>query len=136
MGKKKSWHHGEILVAKTFLLSKFIYLLQGLSLPLSVLKQIDQVLYKLISKRQFNEKRAFEKVKRAVVNANHEQGGLKMIRIQDMQKTFLMKWVKRTILYKDAKWAAFAYCEFNQLGGDLSIFHSNLEIKYTISSFF
>ena len=121
---------GKILVAKTFLLSKFIYLLQGLSLSLNVLKQIDQVLYKFIRKRQFNKKKAFEKVKRAVVNANHGQDGLKIISIQDMQKTFLIKWVKQRILYKDAKWAAFAYCDFNQLGGDLIIFHSNLEIKH------
>ena len=55
--------------------------------------------------------------------------GLKMISVQDMQISFLMKWVKNLILNKDAKWATFAYSEFNQMGGDLSIFHSDLEMN-------
>ena len=61
---------GKIIVAKTFLISKCIYLLQGLSLPLDMLKHIDQILYEFVWKRQFNEKKAFEKVQRVVVNAN------------------------------------------------------------------
>ena len=120
---------GKIIVAKTFLISKLIYLLQGLCLPTYILKQIDTILYKFIWKKHFTEKKAFEKVKRAVVNANYEQGGLKMISVQDMQNTFLIKWVKNLILHENTKWATIAYSELNRLGGDLSIFHSNVDYK-------
>ena len=68
-------------------------------------------------------------MKRAVVNANYEQGGLKIISVQDMQNTFLIKWVKNLILPDNTKWATIAYSELNRLGGDLSIFHSNVDYK-------
>ena len=54
---------GKMIVAKTFLISKLIYLLQGLCLPTYILKQIDTILYKFIWKKHFTEKKAFEKVK-------------------------------------------------------------------------
>ena len=63
---------GKILLAKTFLLSKCVYIMQGISLPAEVLNKIDQIMYKFIWKRQFTDKKAFEKVKRAVVNADIE----------------------------------------------------------------
>ena len=65
-----------------------------------------------------------------MVNANHEQGGLKIISVQDMQNSvFKTNGWKIFFLNKDAKWATFAFSEFNQPRGDLSIFHSNLELK-------
>ena len=35
---------GKIIVAKTFFISKLIYLLKGLCLPMYILKQIDTIL--------------------------------------------------------------------------------------------
>ena len=53
--------------------------MQGLVIPEHTLKKIDQVLYNFMWKRKFSGRKAFEKVKRAVVNPDDEQGGLKLI---------------------------------------------------------
>ena len=86
-------------------------------------------MYKFIWKRQFTDKKAFEKVKRAVVNANIESGGVNMISAKDMQKVFQINWVKKLINQTNSKWAMIPYNEFNQLGGEVSIFYSNLEFR-------
>ena len=135
INKIKQWEKrglsvmGKVLISKTFLLSKFVYLMQPLAIPEHALKKIDQVLYKFIWKKKFSERKAFEKVKRAVVNADYEQGGLKMISAADMQSSFLIGWVKKILLHKEAKWATFPFHEFNKLGKDLSVFQGNIEIK-------
>ena len=52
-----------------------------------------------------------------------------MISAKDMQKVFQINWVKKLINQTNSKWAMIPYNEFNQLGGELSIFHSNLEFR-------
>ena len=56
-------------------------------------------------------------MKRAVVNADIESGGLKMISAKDMQNVFQINWVKKLINQTSSKWAMIPYNEFNQLGG-------------------
>ena len=88
---------GKTLLAKTVLLSNFAYIMQDISLLVEVLNNIDQIIYEFIWKRQFTDKKAFEKVKRAVVNADIEWGGLIMISAKDMQKVFQINWVKKNV---------------------------------------
>ena len=50
--------------------------------------------------KNISESKAFEKVERAVVYADYEQGGLKIISAADMQSSFLIGWVKNDCYVK------------------------------------
>ena len=86
--------YGKIIIAKTHLLSKINYIIQSLTLPSSVLEEIDKILFKFIWQKKFTNKKAFEKIKRSVMCKNIENGGLSMVSIKDQQKVFHLKWLK------------------------------------------
>ncbi len=86
---------GKIVVAKTFVLSIWSYTLQALSLPEEILASIDTMMFRFIWQRKHANRRAFEKVKRAVLCLPVEEGGLGMISIKDQQKVMLIKWLNR-----------------------------------------
>ena len=85
MGEPKSTLYGKVIIAKTLLLSQFSHVLQVLALPQSVLTRINTIIYRFLWKRKYNNKRAFEKIKRNVLSLDVEEGGLKMI-IENQQK--------------------------------------------------
>lgn len=121
---------GKVVLAKTFLLSRLVYLMQGLVIPHVILKKIDAILYKFLWKKKVSEKKAFEKVKRAVINAEYERGGLKMISAVDMQNSFQIAWVKKLILDNGAKWTAIPAYEYGKFGSNFSVFKSSVEVKH------
>ena len=92
--------YGKIIIAKTFLLSQFTYILQALALPLTVLNTIDSMIFKFLWKKKVSNTRAFEKVKRVVLCKNITEGGLNMISVKDQQKVFLLKWLQRVVTGK------------------------------------
>ena len=79
---------GKVLIVKIFLLSNFVYLMQGLILPTYVLKKMDQIVYKFLWKRDYSENKAFKKATRSVINAEYERGGLNMMSACDIQAAF------------------------------------------------
>jgi exonuclease III len=98
--------HGKIVVIKTFMISQFTYVMQSVGLPRHILIQINTILYKFLWKRKFNNKRAFEKVKRKVLQMEYSQGGLNMVDMVDIQKSFMLQWMYR--LHKDIDNNTFA----------------------------
>ena len=68
--------HGKVLICKTFLLSQITYVLKSLSLPHSVIKEIDTLIFKFIWQKKYSDKRAFEKVKRDIICKNIEDEDL------------------------------------------------------------
>ena len=78
--------YGKVIIAKTLLLSQFPHVLQILALPQSVLTCINTIIYRFLWKRKYNNKRAFEKIKRNVLSLDIEEGGLKMINIEKRKK--------------------------------------------------
>ena len=97
----KQWHkrhlseYGKIVVAKTFFLSQFTYILQALALPEHILIEIDKLIFGFIWQKKHSNKRAIDKIKRSVLCQEHKDGGLKMISIKDQQKVFLLNWFKK-----------------------------------------
>ena len=87
--------YGKIIVAKTFLLSQLTYVIQALSLPETVLNTIDSLLFRFIWKKKFSNKKAYEKVKRVVLCKDISEGGLRMIRVKDQQRVFLLRWLQK-----------------------------------------
>ena len=82
---------GKIVVVKAFLVSQLVYVMQSIGLPQAVLDKINSILYKFIWQRKHSNRKAFEKVKRKVMEAEYK-GGLKMITILDFQKCLYLQW--------------------------------------------
>ena len=98
--KRKVSMFGRILLCKTYVHSLFAYVLQSLSLPEKVIQEIDSICFKYIWKSNTNCKKVIEKIKRSVMCLSLEDGGAKMIKMQDQQNLFLLKWIKRTAVLK------------------------------------
>lgn len=111
--------YGKIIIAKTFILSQFTYIIQSLALPQYVLNEIDSLMFKFIWKKKFSNTRAFEKVKRTVMCKTVNEGGLNMISIKDQQKVFLLKWLQKITEQniKDACICAATQFTFARVGG-------------------
>ena len=123
--------YGKIIVAKTFLLSKISYVIQSLSLPQTILNEIDLLLFKFLWQKQNTNRKAFEKVKRAVLCLDIDKGGLKMIRVQDQQQVFLIKWITRSIDLDETEHTSVGIINmfFKNLGGIRNACRSNLDCK-------
>ena len=115
--------YGKIIVAKTFLLSKLSYILQSLSIPQAILSEIDTLIFKFLWKKKQTNTKAYEKVKRKILCLETKKGGLNMIRVQDQQTVFLIKWIEKRLAVQHTRNCGFFLMEhfFSKLGG----------IKYT-----
>ena len=119
----KRWHRrdlsiqGKIVVVKTFLVSQFVYVMQSVGLREHVLQTINTKLYKFIWQRKYSNKRAFEKVKRTIMESGHEKGGLNMANMLENQKIFYLNWIGR--LYnsqdKNENWSAIPKFHVNEV---------------------
>ena len=99
----KSWSRrdlsiqGKIIVAKTFLISNCIYMIQSISLPDEIINKINRKIFTFIWKKRASNKKAFEKIKRSIMCLDEEYGGLRMINLKQMQDSFLIHWVVKLI---------------------------------------
>ena len=87
--------YGKIILCKTYLISKLNFILQSLALPKCVLEEIDRLIFKFLWQKQSTNKKAYEKIKRSILCKDIPDGGLNMISVQDQQKVFLIKWLKK-----------------------------------------
>lgn len=86
---------GKICIIKTFLLSQLVYLMQSICIPDKVLQEINTILYRFLWRKKDCNKKAFEKVKRVVLNSSTEKGGIDMIDVKTMQNSFLCQWLSK-----------------------------------------
>ena len=116
--------YGKILIAKTFLISQFIYIMQSIGLPEHVLHTINRLLYTFIWKKKTSNKKAFEKVKRKVLTQDHDKGGLKMIDMKTLQTALYFSWIPKLTSVDEEKWKIFPVLFCSQLGEGLHIFNT------------
>jgi hypothetical protein len=84
---------GKITVVKCFLVSQLIYVMKSIGLPTSVLTDINRIFYKFIWQRKFSNRKAFEKVKRQVMEGDRKDGGLNMVNVLKLQQAFYLQWI-------------------------------------------
>ena len=104
--------------------------MQAIILPDDVSKTINTILFKFIWKKKYSNTQAFEKVKRDVMCQTYVCGGLNMINVIDMQKSFLITWVKKIACNPGAKYSAIPCHNYEELGMDLSVYDSNVPAKH------
>jgi hypothetical protein len=120
---------GKICIVKSLLLSQYIYSMQSLDAPEDILKKINTMLFRFIWKKKYSNTRAFEKVKRKVMCKEYEKGGLNMIDVFDVQKSFLLAWANRLLAEKDEQWKSVPNELFSRLGKSNCCFSSNMKSK-------
>ena len=120
--------YGKVCITKVFLISQLVYLMQGLIMPDNYIKKVNRIIFKFLWKKRYNNRKAFEKVKRVVVCSNYENGGLKMINIEDMQKGFILNWVRK-LSNESGAWKLVPNIFYEKLGKNLSVFKSNTKCK-------
>ena len=80
--------HGKVILVKTLLLSQLPHLIQALACPETMINRNNSIIYRLLWKRRYNNKKAFEKIKRSVLSLKISAGGLNMINFGHQQKCF------------------------------------------------
>ena len=121
---------GKTHIIKTFLISQLVYVMQALVIPESVLTEINSILFRFLWKKRNNNRKAFEKVKRSVMCEEYDQGGLKMINVQQMQTSFLLQWaIKLCKAKEEEKWIVIPRLQLYRLGANYACFFSNASAK-------
>ena len=113
---------GKILIIKTFGLSKFLYVSNMISTPISVQKQINSIVHQFIWNGP-------DKIKRCVLSADYENGGLKMVDIVTKIKTQQIMWLKRFIDGNETVWKLILDQYLKRVGGLTFLLKCNFDIK-------
>ena len=101
---------GKITIMKTFGLSQFLYVSSIIGMPDAVQKKINAAIYKFI----WN---GTDKIKRAVLNSNYCDGGLKMINLKARIRTQKLMWIKRFISPIESGWKSILNHYLSAVGG-------------------
>jgi len=121
--------HGKIVVIKTFLLSQVTYVMQSIGLPQEVLVDLNTLLYRFIWQRKFSNKKAFEKVKRKVMESDYSNGGVNMINLFETQKFFYLQWIGKLFGANHENWASIPSWHYQKLAGHNNMFNMNCSSK-------
>ena len=118
--------YGKVLTAKTLIISQFIYIMQSVGLPEKTWNIINQKLYTFIRKRKYNNKKAFQKVKRKVLTQDIDKGGLKMVDMKSYQNALYLSWVPKLMASNidNPYWKTLPTLFFSKLGKGLDIFNT------------
>ena len=115
--------YGKILIAKTFIISQFIYIMQSIGIPDNTLTRINRELFAFIWKKKYNNKKAFEKIKRKILTQDFDKGGLKMLDMKTLQEALYLTWVPKLVNRQEKQntWKAYPLAVFSKLGLNLDI---------------
>ena len=132
----KSWEKrnlgliGKICIIKSFLSAQFVYILKSIGLPENVLTEINRLFFRFLWRKKDCNKKAYEKVKRKVMINNIDLGGLSMIDMHILQKSFKLEWVVKLFrCKKEEKWAWVAKEYLIYLSEDLQLLNSTVGVK-------
>ena len=92
---------GKITILKSFGLSLFIHIMQSIGINRYYLDKINQIFFRFIWSKKFSNKKTTERVKRSTVCASKKLGGLNMIDISTMQKSFYLDWAEKYLNHVD-----------------------------------
>ena len=117
---------GKMVVIKTFLISQLVYVMQSICLPQNVLQTINTLLYKFIWQKRYSNRKAFEKVKRKIMEAEYGEGGFNMINVFDFQKYFLLQWAgKLEVASCEQNWNIIPRWHLGKLTKENNVFYIN-----------
>ena len=111
---------GKIQIIKTYGISQLNHVMQSIGIPSKVLEQINRLFFRFLWKKRFNNKKAYEKVKRKVMCNDFQHGGLNMIDIIRTQHSIYLSWVDLLCSSSISPWKELAMFLLKDVGGMLA----------------
>lgn len=121
--------HGKSVVIKTFMISQFTFVMQSVGLPEAVLQKINRLLYKFIWQRRFSNRKAFEKIKRKVMQNDYDKGGLRMVDMNEIQTLYYLQWAGKVASSDKENWTFIPQWHLSQLASRNKVFEFNCRSK-------
>lgn len=121
--------HGKVIIIKTYLMSQFGYVMQSIGLPENVLGLINRTMYKFLWQRKFSNRKAFEKIKRKIMQQDYDKGGLNMIDMIEIQKYYYLQWAGR-LHFSEENWTKIPMNHYKKLANQNKIFEINIKIEH------
>jgi hypothetical protein len=112
---------GKITIIKTFGLSKFLYTSTMIGMPVSIQKRVNNIMFKFIWNGP-------DKIKRSVLCADLNRGGLKMFDLKSKVKTQAIMWLKRFLMPNEAGWKDILANYLNKYGGK-NMLNNNFDVN-------
>ncbi len=112
---------GKVTIMKSFGLSQFLYTSSMISMPESVQKRVNTMVFNYIWNGP-------DKIKRSVSTSDYESGGIKMFNIKARVQSQNVMWVKRFLQPYNAGWKEVLKFYLSKRGGDF-IFCSNVDVS-------
>ena len=103
-------------ILKTFALSKVNHLIESIGLPNTVLKHLNTMFFRFPWEKRYNNKRAFEKIKRKVIYNPIEKGGLKILNIEAIQSAAYLHWAEKLLTGVEQDWKILAKAAYKNVG--------------------
>ena len=116
---------GKIRIAKTLLVSILTFPMLNLEIPIAMAEVIEDIIYKFI----WGAKKA--KIKRKVLKASIQDGGLKAPDIDNLNVGWKMSWIRRLQESSGQKWKAILQMEMDKVGGIEYFLKCNYDIRKT-----
>ena len=97
--------------------------MQSIGIPEDILTKINRELFAFIWKKKYNNKKAFEKVKRKILTQDIDKGGLKIIDMKTLQEALYLTWIPKLVNKQEAQnsWMAYPSAVFFELGLNLDM---------------
>ena len=111
---------GKTLLVKSLGISQMTYLMSVNCVSDDILSDIQKILYKFL----WNGKP--DKIKRSVLIAPKEKGGIDMVNIFNSDKSLKIMWLKRFLTTGDSPWKEIPNYFFNKMGGLELLLQSNI----------
>ena len=135
----KSWRYrklsilGRIQIAKSLLMSQFIYLMQATILPDQILTRINRLLFKFIWKnndtyKENDLKNITEGVRRDIMIQCYDDQGLNMVDMTSMQMAFAINWITKLTDQSKGSWKLINKYFLDKLGQNLIVFKTNVPL--------
>ena len=128
MEQKKSFNNRKDQYTKGLRHFKIYSRNAKISLSSDTVQYINRLLFKFLWKKRYNNKKAFEKVKRRTLCTQYLDGGLKMLDIKRLQESFILDRVKNLLKGKMEIWKAVPLYFVKKVGG-ISAFMSPIQPK-------
>ena len=103
---------GKIVLIKTFMISKFVYIASIMQTPKHYIKELETFLYRFLWHGK-------DKVTRKSAINYYERGGLNMIDIELMIQSLRLAWIKRTLNCRNGFWKEYLRYQLRHYGGFL-----------------
>eukprot|EP00745_Piridium_sociabile_P036415 TRINITY_DN6533_c0_g2_i5.p1 TRINITY_DN6533_c0_g2~~TRINITY_DN6533_c0_g2_i5.p1 ORF type:complete len:740 (-),score=40.77 TRINITY_DN6533_c0_g2_i5:39-2090(-) len=125
--KRNLGYLGKICIINSFIIPQLVYVMKVICLPDKILRNVNTIIYRFLWKRKNTNKKAFEKVRRKVLNSDYERGGLRMPDAKLLQQSFLLEWVGKLYHAKESdKWSFIPSAQFLMYGRGFACFKAKV----------